>query len=225
MHVLALGARARSAAISSKLTRPHVPPWCRRYWLGHHDHRCRADRTPSAAGRPLPAGTHATPESGSEKVSRTTSPGPRAVLEGATGLADGCERKLLHAAGTERVPSGVVPRRSSAPTLPLRARRRHAQSISPPDRGRARILAVHGVVRWRASVLIMRLHEEFGLSVSDDTVYRALKEPGLPDRPKAYWHLEQCPLWRMGNRLGILPGTAPRSLTKWVKHGPIAREC
>src|SRR5260221_7384709 len=30
------------------------------------------------------------------------------------------------------------------------------------------IPAVHGVVRWRASDLIMRLHEEFGLSVSDD---------------------------------------------------------
>ena len=36
--------------------------------------------------------------------------------------------------------------------------------------------------------LIMRLHEEFGLSVSDDTVYRALKELGfshLSARPKA----------------------------------------
>jgi transposase len=35
----------------------------------------------------------------------------------------------------------------------------------------------------------MRLHEEFGLSVSDDTVYRALKQLGfshLSARPKAY---------------------------------------
>jgi hypothetical protein len=49
--------------------------------------------------------------------------------------------------------------------------------------------AVHGVVRWRACDLIMRLHEEFGLSVSDDTVYRALKELGFSHvsaRPKAY---------------------------------------
>ena len=30
------------------------------------------------------------------------------------------------------------------------------------------------MVRWRASDLIVRLHEEFGLSVSDDTIYRAL---------------------------------------------------
>jgi putative transposase len=51
------------------------------------------------------------------------------------------------------------------------------------------IPAIHGVVRWRACDLIMRLHEEFGLSVSDDTVYRALKELGfshLSARPKAY---------------------------------------
>ena len=51
------------------------------------------------------------------------------------------------------------------------------------------ILAVHGVVRWRACDLIMRLHEEFGLSVSDDTIYRALKDLGFSHvsaRPKAY---------------------------------------
>src|SRR6202165_2293070 len=51
------------------------------------------------------------------------------------------------------------------------------------------IPAVHGVVRWRASDLIMRLHEEFGLSVSDDTIYRALKDLGFSHvsaRRKAY---------------------------------------
>ena len=49
--------------------------------------------------------------------------------------------------------------------------------------------AIHGVVRWRACDLILRLHEEFGLSVSDDTIYRALKELGfshLSARPRAY---------------------------------------
>ena len=49
--------------------------------------------------------------------------------------------------------------------------------------------AIHGVVRWRACDLIMRLHEEFGISVSDDTVYRALKGLGFSHvsaRPKAY---------------------------------------
>src|SRR5262245_40306071 len=51
------------------------------------------------------------------------------------------------------------------------------------------IPAIHGVVRWRACDLIMRLHEEFGLSVSDDTIYRALKNLGFSHvsaRPKAY---------------------------------------
>jgi hypothetical protein len=51
------------------------------------------------------------------------------------------------------------------------------------------IPAIHGVVRWRACDLIMRLYEEFALSVSDDTVYRALKELGFSHvsaRPKAY---------------------------------------
>ena len=51
------------------------------------------------------------------------------------------------------------------------------------------IPAVHGVVRWRACDLIMRLHEEFGISVSDNTIYRALKDLGfshLSARPKAY---------------------------------------
>ena len=41
------------------------------------------------------------------------------------------------------------------------------------------IAAIHGVVRWRACDLIMRLYEEFGLSVSDDTIYRALKKLGF----------------------------------------------
>jgi len=48
---------------------------------------------------------------------------------------------------------------------------------------------IHGVVRWRACDLIMRLHEEFGISVSDDTVYRALRDLGFSHvsaRPRAY---------------------------------------
>ncbi len=51
------------------------------------------------------------------------------------------------------------------------------------------IPAIHGVVRWRACDLIMRLHEEFGLSVSDDTIYRVLKELSFSHvsaRPRAY---------------------------------------
>ena len=65
---------------------------------------------------------------------------------------------------------------------------RTAQSLSPPVVEEADP-AIHGVVRWRACDLIMRLHEEFGLSVSDDTIYRALKDLGFSHvsaRPKAY---------------------------------------
>jgi transposase len=42
---------------------------------------------------------------------------------------------------------------------------------------------------WRACDLIMRLHDQFGVSVSDDTIYRALKDLGFSHvsaRPKAY---------------------------------------
>jgi transposase len=49
--------------------------------------------------------------------------------------------------------------------------------------------AIHGVVRWRACDLVEQLHAQFGLSVSDATVYRALKELGFSHvsaRPKAY---------------------------------------
>src|SRR6266853_837440 len=51
------------------------------------------------------------------------------------------------------------------------------------------IPAIHGVVRWRACDLIMRLHDEFGLSVSADTIYGVLKNLGFSHvsaRPTAY---------------------------------------
>ena len=80
------------------------------------------------------------------------------------------------------------------------------------------IPAVHAVVRWRACDLIMRLYEEFGLSVSDDTVYRALKELGFSHvsaRPKAYKQDADAidafkktlpPAWRKSART-LAPGT------------------
>jgi transposase len=79
------------------------------------------------------------------------------------------------------------------------------------------IPAVHGVVRWRACDLIMRLHEEFGISVSDDTIYRALKDLGyshVSARPKAYkqdadavdaFKKNLPPAWRKSAR-GSRPG-------------------
>jgi transposase len=41
------------------------------------------------------------------------------------------------------------------------------------------IPAVHRVVRRRACDLVALVYEEFGLAVSDDTIYRALKGAGL----------------------------------------------
>jgi putative transposase len=51
------------------------------------------------------------------------------------------------------------------------------------------IPAVHGVVRWRACDLMALLLEEFGVSVSDDTIYRTLRDmcfAHLSARPQAY---------------------------------------
>src|SRR5262249_9700176 len=65
------------------------------------------------------------------------------------------------------------------------------------------IAAIHGVVRWRACDLIMRLYEEFGLSVSDDTIYRALKKLGfshLSARPNGSKEQADLPLGQEGSR-------------------------
>ena len=70
------------------------------------------------------------------------------------------------------------------------------------------IPAVHGVVRWRACDLIALLYEEFGVSVSDDTIYRALRALGFAHvsaRPRAYrqdaevmeaFKKSSLPMWR-----------------------------
>ena len=73
------------------------------------------------------------------------------------------------------------------------------------------IPAVHGVVRWRACDLIMRLHEEFGLSVSDDTIYRALKDLGFSHvsaRPKPTNRI--LTPWRRSKKLCRPRGGSPR---------------
>ena len=70
------------------------------------------------------------------------------------------------------------------------------------------IPAVHGVVRWRACDLIALLQAEFGISVSDDTIYRTLKDMGfahMSARPKAYRQDAQAivvfkPSFRAGDR-------------------------
>jgi transposase len=86
----------------------------------------------------------------------------------------------------EQGPGGVI--NKSSPGAPSKLTEEHrAFLVRLVEEGP--IPAVDGVVRWRACDLIMRLYDEFGISVSDDTVYRALKDLGFSHvsaRPKAY---------------------------------------
>ena len=117
-----------------------------------------------------------------------------AVLEGASredaAEIAGMDRQTLRdwvIRFNERGPDGLI-------NIPLPGRaaqaRRYAQGLPRPDRGGGPDSgSPRRVVRWRACDLIMRLHEEFGFSVSDDTIYRALKDLGFSHvsaRPKAY---------------------------------------
>jgi len=116
-----------------------------------------------------------------------------AVLEGASredaARCGGMDRQTLRdwvIRFNEQGPAGLV--NIPSPGAPAKLAAEHKAFL-------ARIVeegpipAVHGVVRWRACDLIMRLYEEFGISVSDDTVYRALKDLGFSHvsaRPRAY---------------------------------------
>jgi transposase len=116
-----------------------------------------------------------------------------AVLDGASredaATIGGMDRQTLRdwvIRFNEQGPDGLI--NIPSPGVPPKLGKKHRAFLARlVDQGP--IPAVHGVVRWRACDLIMRLHEEFGLSVSDDTVYRALKDLGFSHvsaRPKAY---------------------------------------
>ena len=116
-----------------------------------------------------------------------------AVLDGASredaAKIGGMDRQTLRdwvIRFNEQGPDGLL--NIPSPGVPPKLDARHKAFLARiVDEGP--IPAVHGVVRWRACDLIMRLHEEFGLSVSDDTIYRVLKGLGFSHvsaRPKAY---------------------------------------
>ena len=116
-----------------------------------------------------------------------------AVLDGASREAaahiGGMDRQTLRdwvIRFNEQGPDGLV--NIPSPGAPAKLDNEHKAFLARiVDEGP--IPAIHGVVRWRACDLIMRLHDEFGLSVSDDTIYRALKDLNFSHvsaRPKAY---------------------------------------
>src|ERR671922_2016816 len=116
-----------------------------------------------------------------------------AVLDGASraeaAKAGGMDRQTLRdwiIRFNEKGPYGLLNLPSPGATPKLKAEHKAFLSRIIEE---GPIPAVHGVVRWRACDLIALLHEEFGLAVSDDTIYRALKELGFAHvsaRPRAY---------------------------------------
>lgn len=116
-----------------------------------------------------------------------------AVLDGASraaaATAGGMDRQTLRdwvIRFNERGPDGLlnVPSPGASPKLNAEHKAFLARMVEQGP-----MPAVHGVVRWRACDLVALVHGELGLSVSDDTIYRALKSLGyshVSARPKAY---------------------------------------
>ena len=75
--------------------------------------------------------------------------------------------------------------------------------------------AVDAVVRWRAVDLVAWVTKEFGIQVSDDTIYRTLHELGyshISARPRAYAQDDKA--------MEDFKKTSPPS---WQKSVPISR--
>lgn len=116
-----------------------------------------------------------------------------AVLDGASradaAKAGGMDRQTLRdwvIRFNEKGPDGLV--NTPSPGVPPKLAAEHKAFLARlVEEGP--IPAVDGVVRWRACDLVARLHAEFGLSVCEATIYRALKALGyahVSARPKAY---------------------------------------
>lgn len=116
-----------------------------------------------------------------------------AVLDGASraGAAKigGMDRQTLRdwvIRYNEQGPDGLI--NIPSPGVPPKLKKEHKAFLARLVED-GPVPAIHGVVRWRACDLIMQLHERFGISVCDDTVYRALKQLGFSHvsaRPRAY---------------------------------------
>ena len=100
-------------------------------------------------------------------------------------------------------PSGLIDRKSpgAAPKLTADHRAALARLVEQGP-----IPAVHGVVRWRIKDLVAWLHEEFGISVCQNTVSGALKDMGfvkLTARPRHHGQNDQA--------LAAFKKTSPRN--------------
>src|SRR5262249_19440067 len=115
----------------------------------------------------------------------------------------------------EQGPDGLI--NIPSPGVPPKLNSRHKAFLARiVDEGP--IPAIHGVVRWRACDLIMRLYEEVGLSGSDDTVYRALKNLGFSHvsaRPKAYKQNAEA--------MHVVKKTSPSVWRRASRHSPPAQ--
>ena len=122
-----------------------------------------------------------------------------AVLDGASrteaATANGMDRQTLRDwvhRFNEEGPDGLISRMAPGPTPKLTKTQmtKFAQVVKDGP-----IAAIHGVVRWRAIDLVNWIYEEFGISVSDQTVYRMLDKLGyahVSARPQAYRQNEEA---------------------------------
>ena len=89
-------------------------------------------------------------------------------------------------------PDGLINHAAPGPRAKL-TKKQKAKLAALVEQGP--IPAIHGVVRWRAIDLMQWIYEEFGISVSDSTVYRILDDLGFSHvsaRPKAYKQNEEA---------------------------------
>lgn len=128
-------------------------------------------------------------------------------------LRDCSPRCRASAAGVHRFntegPDGLIERKAPGAAPKLTAEQKAALAKKVAD---GPIAAVDGVVRWRARDLQQWIHEEFGVSVSDETVYRMLKALGIAHvggRPQAYRQNED-----------VLATFKKTSARPWWKFGP-----
>jgi transposase len=154
-------------------------------------------------------------------LARRSKNGPQSCrLLSIAALLDGASRSEAAAAGgmdrqtlrdwvhrfNQDGPDGLINHKAPGPT-PKLTEKQKADLATLVDQGP--IPAIHGVVRWRASDLMQWIYDEFGISISDSTVYRLLDDLGFSHvsaRPKAYKQNEEA--------LAAFKKTSPRKSRK-----------